>query len=61
MRSRLKGAGCLLVPQIMRSTARVDPFLKNKASHLWNSLVFSGLDLDTVLVFKSRLKKYLFS
>ncbi|KAF7688404.1 hypothetical protein HF521_013211, partial [Silurus meridionalis] len=56
---RSKGAGYLLVPQIMKTTAGAD--LSYKAPQLWNSLPISVRDSDTVSVFKSRLKTYLFS
>ncbi|KAI5106874.1 hypothetical protein C0J45_2512, partial [Silurus meridionalis] len=57
---RSKGAGYLLVPQIMKTTAR-DRSFSYKAPHLWNSLSISVQDSDTVSVFKSRLKTHLFS
>ncbi|KAI5611069.1 hypothetical protein C0J50_9268, partial [Silurus asotus] len=57
---RSKGAGYLLVPQIMKTTAGGGSF-SYKAPQLWNSLPISVQDSDTVSVFKSRLKTYLFS
>ncbi|KAI5628112.1 hypothetical protein C0J50_8256, partial [Silurus asotus] len=57
---RSKGAGYLLVPQIMKTTAGGRSF-SYKAPQLWNSLPTSVWDSDTVSVFKSRLKTYLFS
>ncbi|KAI5609353.1 hypothetical protein C0J50_9524, partial [Silurus asotus] len=57
---RSKGAGYLLVPQIMKTTAGGRSF-SYKAPQLWNSLPISVRDSDTVSVFKSRLKTYLFS
>ncbi|KAI5087106.1 hypothetical protein C0J45_24357, partial [Silurus meridionalis] len=57
---RSKGAGCLLVPQIMKTTAGGTAF-SYKALQLWNSLPISVRDSDTVSVFKSRLKTHLFS
>ncbi|KAI5086287.1 hypothetical protein C0J45_1051, partial [Silurus meridionalis] len=57
---RSKGAGYLLVPQIMKTTAGGRSF-SYKAPQLWNSLPTSVRDSDTVSVFKSRLKTYLFS
>ncbi|KAI5613887.1 hypothetical protein C0J50_11250, partial [Silurus asotus] len=56
---RSKGAGYLLVPQIMETTAGGRCF-SYKAPQLWNSLPISVRDSDTVSVFKSRLKTYLF-
>ncbi|KAI5620375.1 hypothetical protein C0J50_19842, partial [Silurus asotus] len=50
--NRSKGADYLLVPQIMKTT---------EAPQLWKSLPNSVRDSDTVSVFKSRLKTYLFS
>ncbi|KAI5085474.1 hypothetical protein C0J45_5310, partial [Silurus meridionalis] len=58
--SKSKGAGYLLVPQIMKTTAGGRSF-SYKAPQLWNSLPTSVRDSDTVSVFKSRLKTYLFS
>ncbi|KAI5092227.1 hypothetical protein C0J45_17858, partial [Silurus meridionalis] len=57
---RSKGAGYLLVPQIMKTTAGGRSF-SYKAPQLWNSLPTSVRDSDTVSVFKLRLKTYLFS
>ncbi|KAI5614735.1 hypothetical protein C0J50_3444, partial [Silurus asotus] len=57
---RSKGAGYLLVPQIMKTTAGGRSF-SYKVPQLWNSLPISVRDSDTVSVFKSRLKTYLFS
>ncbi|KAI5086528.1 hypothetical protein C0J45_2243, partial [Silurus meridionalis] len=57
---RSKGVGYLLVPQIMKTTAGGRSF-SYKAPQLWNSLPISVRDSDTVSVFKSRLKTYLFS
>ncbi|KAI5100796.1 hypothetical protein C0J45_9782, partial [Silurus meridionalis] len=57
---RSKGAGYLLVPQIMKTTAGGRSF-SYKAPQLWNSLPTNVRDSDTVSVFKSRLKTYLFS
>ncbi|KAI5615828.1 hypothetical protein C0J50_8760, partial [Silurus asotus] len=57
---RSKGAGYLLVPQIMKTTAGGRSF-SYKGPQLWNSLPISVRDSDTVSVFKSRLKTYLFS
>ncbi|KAI5623477.1 hypothetical protein C0J50_17264, partial [Silurus asotus] len=57
---RSKGAGYLLVPQIMKTTTGGRSF-SYKAPQLWNSLPTSVWDSDTVSVFKSRLKTYLFS
>uniref|UniRef100_A0AAQ6IE93 Reverse transcriptase domain-containing protein n=1 Tax=Anabas testudineus TaxID=64144 RepID=A0AAQ6IE93_ANATE len=57
---RSKDAGCLSVPRIMKTTAGGRAF-SYKASKLWNSLPNSVQDSDTVSVFKSRLKTYLFS
>ncbi|KAI5614035.1 hypothetical protein C0J50_3756, partial [Silurus asotus] len=57
---RSKGAGYLLVPQIMKTTAEGRSF-SYKAPQLWNSLPTSVRDSNTVSVFKSRLKTYLFS
>ncbi|KAF7690371.1 hypothetical protein HF521_012175, partial [Silurus meridionalis] len=48
---RSKGAGYLLVPQIMKTTER-SRFFSYKAPQLWNSLPISVLDSDTVSVFK---------
>ncbi|KAI5089818.1 hypothetical protein C0J45_19953, partial [Silurus meridionalis] len=53
---RSKGAGYLLVPQIMKTTAGGRSF-SYKAPQLWNSLPTSVQDS----VFQSRLKTYLFS
>ncbi|KAI5629642.1 hypothetical protein C0J50_2143, partial [Silurus asotus] len=50
----------LLVPQIMRTTEG-GRSLSYKAPQLWNSLPISVQDSDTVSVFKSRLKTYLFN
>ncbi|KAI5630237.1 hypothetical protein C0J50_10312, partial [Silurus asotus] len=50
----------LLVPQITKTTAGGRSF-SYIAPHLWNSLPISVQDSDTVSVFKSRLKTYLFS
>ncbi|KAI5610200.1 hypothetical protein C0J50_5553, partial [Silurus asotus] len=47
---RSKGAGYLLVPQIMKTTAGGRSF-SYKAPQLWNSLPTSVRDLDTVSVF----------
>ncbi|KAI5106473.1 hypothetical protein C0J45_4170, partial [Silurus meridionalis] len=52
---RSKGAGYLLAPQIMKTTAGGKSF-SDKAPQLWNSLPTSVRDSDTVSVFKSRLK-----
>ncbi|KAI5098689.1 hypothetical protein C0J45_10828, partial [Silurus meridionalis] len=57
---RSKGAGYLLVPQIKKTTAGGRSF-SYKAPQLWNSLPTRVRDSDTVSVFKSRLKTYLFS
>ncbi|KAI5615341.1 hypothetical protein C0J50_10850, partial [Silurus asotus] len=57
---RSKGTGYMLVPQIMKTTAGGRSF-SYKAPQLWNSLPTSVRDSDTVSVFKSRLKTYLFS
>ncbi|XP_053337506.1 uncharacterized protein LOC128509700 [Clarias gariepinus] len=57
---RSKDAGCLLVPRIIKNTAGGRAF-SYKAPKLWNSLPNSVRDSDTVSVFKSRLKTYLFS
>jgi len=57
---RSKDAGCLSVPRIMKNTAGGRAF-SYKAPKLWNSLPNSVRDSDTVSVFKSRLKTYLFS
>ena len=57
---RSKDAGYLLVPRIMRATAGGRAF-SYKAPQLWNSLPLSVRGSDTVSVFKSRLKTYLFS
>ncbi|KAI5627799.1 hypothetical protein C0J50_8346, partial [Silurus asotus] len=51
---RSKGAGYLLVPQIMKTPAGGRCF-SYKPPHLWNSLPISVRDSDTVSVFKSRL------
>ncbi|KAI5606342.1 hypothetical protein C0J50_10100, partial [Silurus asotus] len=56
---RSKSAGYLLVPQIMKTTAGGRSF-SYEAPQLWNSLPTSVQDSDTVSVFKSRLKTYLF-
>ncbi|KAI5615513.1 hypothetical protein C0J50_0194, partial [Silurus asotus] len=57
---RSKGAGYLLVPQIMKTTAGGRSF-SYKAPQLLNRLSISVRDLDTVSVFKSRLKTDLFT
>ncbi|KAI5610379.1 hypothetical protein C0J50_5202, partial [Silurus asotus] len=57
---RSKGAGYLLVPQIMKSSPG-GRFFSYKAPQLWNNLSTSVQDSDTVSVFKSKLKTYLFS
>ncbi|XP_053337496.1 uncharacterized protein LOC128509691, partial [Clarias gariepinus] len=57
---RSKDAGCLSVPRIIKTTAGGRAF-SYKAPKLWNSLPNSVRDSDTVSVFKSRLKTYLFS
>ncbi|KAI5085332.1 hypothetical protein C0J45_23157, partial [Silurus meridionalis] len=57
---RSKGAGYLLVPQIMKTTAGGRSF-SYKDPQLWNSLPTSVRDSDTVSVFESRLNTFLFS
>ncbi|KAI5624235.1 hypothetical protein C0J50_16205, partial [Silurus asotus] len=57
---RSKGAGYLLVPKIMKTIAG-GRYFSYKAPQLWNSLPISVRNSDTVSVFKSRLKTYLFS
>ncbi|XP_053536545.1 uncharacterized protein LOC128632878 [Ictalurus punctatus] len=57
---RSKDAGYLTVPRIVKATAggRAFPY---RSPQLWNSLPISVRDSDTVSVFKSRLKTYLFT
>ncbi|XP_053486672.1 uncharacterized protein LOC128611310 [Ictalurus furcatus] len=57
---RSKDAGYLTVPRIVKATSRGRAF-SYRAPQLWNSLPISVRDSDTVLVFKSRLKTYLFT
>ncbi|MCJ8747469.1 hypothetical protein PDJAM_G00153810, partial [Pangasius djambal] len=57
---RSKDAGCLLVPRIAKTTAGGRAF-SYQAPKLWNSLPVNVREADTVSVFKSRLKTYLFS
>ncbi|XP_062849601.1 uncharacterized protein LOC134311857, partial [Trichomycterus rosablanca] len=53
-------AGLLIVPKIKKITAGGRAF-SYKAPQLWNNLPASVRDSDTVSMFKSRLKTYLFS
>uniref|UniRef100_A0AAR2KHK1 Reverse transcriptase domain-containing protein n=1 Tax=Pygocentrus nattereri TaxID=42514 RepID=A0AAR2KHK1_PYGNA len=57
---RSQGAGFLVVPKIQRSSAGGRAF-SYKAPQLWNNLPDNVRDSDTVSIFKSRLKTYLFS
>ncbi|XP_049320995.1 uncharacterized protein LOC125781301 [Astyanax mexicanus] len=57
---RSQGAGLLVVPKIQRSSAGGRAF-SYKAPQLWNNLPEYVRDSDTVSIFKSRLKTYLFS
>ncbi|KAF4075788.1 hypothetical protein AMELA_G00222680 [Ameiurus melas] len=57
---RSKDAGYLILPRIVKSTAGGRAFAY-RAPQLWNSLPISVRDSDTVSVFKSRLKTYLFT
>ncbi|XP_017330014.2 heterogeneous nuclear ribonucleoprotein A0a isoform X1 [Ictalurus punctatus] len=57
---RSKDAGYLTVPRIVKATAGGRAFAY-RAPQLWNSLPISVRDSDTVSVFKSRLKTYLFT
>ncbi|MCJ8744369.1 hypothetical protein PDJAM_G00117870, partial [Pangasius djambal] len=55
---RSKDAGCLSVPRIAKTGGRAFSY---QAPKLWNSLPVNVREADTVSVFKSRLKTYLFS
>ncbi|KAF4070683.1 hypothetical protein AMELA_G00288330 [Ameiurus melas] len=57
---RSKGAGYLTLPRIVKATAGGRAFAY-RAPQLWNSLPISVRDSDTVSVFTSRLKTYLFT
>uniref|UniRef100_A0AAY4DRN7 Reverse transcriptase domain-containing protein n=1 Tax=Denticeps clupeoides TaxID=299321 RepID=A0AAY4DRN7_9TELE len=57
---RSMGAGSILVPKVQKVTAGSRSF-SYRAPQLWNSLPVSVRDSDTVSVFKSNLKTYLFS
>ncbi|XP_062859981.1 uncharacterized protein LOC134322037, partial [Trichomycterus rosablanca] len=57
---RSQDAGLLIVPKIKKITAGGRAF-SYKAPQLWNNLPASIRDSDTVSMFKSRLKTYLFS
>uniref|UniRef100_A0A3B1IBW7 Reverse transcriptase domain-containing protein n=1 Tax=Astyanax mexicanus TaxID=7994 RepID=A0A3B1IBW7_ASTMX len=57
---RSQGAGFLEVPKIQRSSAGGRAF-SYKTPQLWNNLPQFVRESDTVSIFKSRLKTYLFS
>ncbi len=57
---RLQNSGLLVVPRIAKSTKRGRTF-SYSAPELWNSLPDNVRGLDTLSLFKSRLKTHLFS